>query len=145
MPVNTYKVSYIIINLTYALTYSFRKIYNWYSLVSDCFCYPFYIRQYFADKQFIWYDPRDKARILVYVDPSIRVGEGSIGYVARDDKQIATLVFHLDGSALSASAQSVAAGQALRPFDTVSVDAANVAPTPTPTSTSTSAPVSGSK
>ena len=86
-------------------------------------------------------DPRDKARILVYVDPSVRVGEGSIGYVARDDKQIATLVFHLDGSALSASAQSVAAGQALRPFDAVSVDASNVAPTPT----STSAPVSGSK
>jgi len=74
-------------------------------------------------------DARDGSKILVYLDPSVPVAEGSTGYAMRADKELATLTFHLSGGAVSASLGKLEAEEPLRPFDAVLVDAAGAGET----------------
>jgi hypothetical protein len=68
-------------------------------------------------------DARDGSAVLVYLDPSVSVVEGSVGYVSRGDKAIGSLIFHGSSGSPWASIGRLEAGEALKPFDSILVAA----------------------
>ena len=68
-------------------------------------------------------DARDGSAVLVYLDPSVSVAEGSVGYVSRGDKAIGSLIFHGSSGSPWASIGRLEQGEALKPFDSILVAA----------------------
>ncbi len=68
-------------------------------------------------------DPRDPAGLTVSLNPGVPVSEGSVGYVVRGDKAVATIKFFTKEGTTRARVVEVAEGESIRPFDAVLVEA----------------------
>jgi len=72
-------------------------------------------------------DARDKDRLAIYLDPTVPVSDGAIGYAVRGDRTIATLTFHVGGGKVGASVSHLEADETLLAFDSIVVDASKEA------------------
>ncbi|HOX30784.1 MAG TPA: hypothetical protein PLB91_00545 [Spirochaetales bacterium] len=68
-------------------------------------------------------DPRDPEDLSLALGPGLPAPEGSAGYVVRGDKAIARISFFTRGGETRARVTELVAGEALRPFDVILVEA----------------------
>jgi hypothetical protein len=75
----------------------------------------------FASESGIIIDPREKTRVVVYIDPLYHIsGEGAAAWVFRaDDEPIAELTLRREGEKTFASVDRIEEGQEIRPFDRI--------------------------
>ncbi len=69
-------------------------------------------------------DPRDPSAVVVELNPSIPVAEGSLAYIVRGEKSIATLKLSLRDGKPVGSVVTTVDGESMQPFDSILVASA---------------------